>query len=634
MSETMRKNIPFELTKDQSFYQSLSNWLGDVFYDILPESGYEIRDEQVYMAFQIEKALQSKSVLFAEAGVGTGKTMAYLLPSIAYARYTGKPVIVACSDEALIEQLIKPEGDISRLSELLNLSIDVRLAKSREEYLCLQRLDEQRRGFDVPDFVDEIDEHLPEFVFGGSSLQALYPYGDRKEFHFLTDEQWKMVNYHPVQQCSICEIKNQCGQTISRQFYRQATDLVICSHEFLMEHLWTAESRKRQEQLPLLPEASAIVLDEGHLVEFAAQEAFTLKIQSESLMELLEKARVEGLRPKTLIYLDHLEEAHLSFFEKLRASIINPYEEKMSITHSQELMGSAAVLIQTAEALLEEFVFEGELHSIESYDMKLMEEYLEDYLQAFQLFVEDNSAIDWVEEVDGIETFAIMPELVDEQLAEKLFNGQMPIIFSSATLSVDGTFDYLAGNLGIATSQSLQVESPFEYEDVMKVHVSQPFDKNDAVLELLEKAEPTLVLFATKESFEQFKFMNEGQGILFEGDQEMSTLLEEYKKNPTVLASYSLWEGLDLPLDLLTRVIVYDLPFPANDPIFNAKRAASFHAFEEVDLPFMKMRMKQGVGRLIRTEQDHGSIHLLLTEQENEFLPEVIKELPVKPHIG
>ena len=627
----MRKNIPFELSKDQSFYQSLSNWLGDVFYDTLPENGYEIRDEQVYMAFQIEKALQSKSILFAEAGVGTGKTMAYLLPSIAYARYTGKPVIIACSDEALIEQLIKPEGDISRLSELLNLSIDVRLAKSREEYLCLQRLDEQRRGFDVPEFVDEIDDRLPEFVFGGSSLQKVYPYGDRKEFSFLTDEQWKLVNYHPVQQCSICDIKNQCGQTISRQFYRQATDLVICSHEFLMEHLWTAESRKRQEQLPLLPEASAIVLDEGHLVEFAAQEAFTLKVQSESLLDLLEKARVEGLRPKTLHYLDVLEEAHLAFFELLRSSIDNDMLEKMTIRHTDELKAASGLLVRTVEALLEEFVFEGEMYSIESYDMKLMEEYLEDYLQAFQLFTEDNEAIDWVEEVDGIETLAIMPELVDEQLAEKLFNGTLPIIFSSATLSVEQTFDYLAGNLGIADYQSLQVASPFDYEEVMTIHVSEPVDKSEKVLELLKSEEPTLILFATKESFEQFQLMYGHEDILFEGEQEMSSLIEAYKEKPSVLASYSLWEGLDLPQDLLTRVIVYDLPFPPNDPIFNAKRAASFNAFEEVDLPFMKMRMKQGVGRLIRTEKDRGSIEILLTASEKAFLQELEQELPVSP---
>lgn len=627
----MRKNIPFELSKDQSFYQSLSTWLGDIFYDVLPENGYEIRDEQVYMAFQIEKALQSKSVLFAEAGVGTGKTMAYLLPSVAYARYTGKPVIIACSDEALIEQLIKPEGDINRLSELLNLSIDVRLAKSREEYLCLQRLDEQRRGMNVPDFVDEIDERLPEFVFEGSSLQSVYPYGDRKEFNFLTDEEWKLVNYHPVQQCSICEVKNQCGQTISRQFYRQATDLVICSHEFLMEHLWTAESRKRQEQLPLLPEASAIVLDEGHLVEYAAQEAFTLKVQSESLIELLDKARVEGLRPKTLHYLDVLEEAHLSFFEHLRQAIDNPLEEKMTIVRNTSLNAAATLLIQTAEQLLEEFVFEGEMYSIDSYDMKLIEEYLEDYVAAFRLFTEDNEAIDWVEEVDGIETLAIMPELVDEQLAERLFTGKLPIIFSSATLSVDGTFDYLAGNLGVAAYQSLQVASPFDYEEVMKIHVHTPFDKNDAVMELLQQEIPTLLLFSTKESFEQFKFMYETENILFEGSQEMSTLIETYKSQPSVLASYSLWEGLDLPLELLTRVILYDLPFPPNDPIFRAKRAASFHPFEEVDLPFMKMRMKQGVGRLIRTEEDFGTIEVLVTEHEKQFMTLLESELPVKP---
>ena len=141
----MKRKMPFPLSKGKSFYDSLNDWIGDTLYDDLTEKGFECRDEQIYMAFQIEKALKEKKVLFAEAGVGTGKTIAYLLPAIAYARYTGKPALISCADETLIDQLVKEDGDIHKLSEALGLEVDVRLAKARNQYLCLKRLEEVRR---------------------------------------------------------------------------------------------------------------------------------------------------------------------------------------------------------------------------------------------------------------------------------------------------------------------------------------------------------------------------------------------------------------------------------------------------------------------------------------------------------
>ena len=125
----MLKTLPFTISKNDAFYEKLSEWIGDVFYDILPEKGFEERDEQIFMAFQLEKAFKEKKTIFAEAGVGTGKTIVYLLYAICYARYTNKPAIISCADETLIEQLVKEEGDIAKLSESLGLNIDVRLAK-------------------------------------------------------------------------------------------------------------------------------------------------------------------------------------------------------------------------------------------------------------------------------------------------------------------------------------------------------------------------------------------------------------------------------------------------------------------------------------------------------------------------
>lgn len=149
----MFQGLPFPLTKNESFYEALNKWIGDVLYDILPEKGFELRDEQIFMAFQLDRAFKEKKVMFAEAGVGTGKTIVYLLYAIAYARYTGRPAVIACADEALIEQLVKKQGDIKKLEEALGLKVDVRLAKSMNQYLCLDKLEDLLGMDDDEDFL-------------------------------------------------------------------------------------------------------------------------------------------------------------------------------------------------------------------------------------------------------------------------------------------------------------------------------------------------------------------------------------------------------------------------------------------------------------------------------------------------
>ena len=617
----MRQPIPFPLSKDKTFFESLSDWIGDVFYDELPEKGYDLRDEQIFMAYQIEQALKEKSVLFAEAGVGTGKTLAYLLPAIAYARYTGKPALISCADETLIEQLVKKGGDIDRLNDLFDLKLDVRLAKSRDQYLCLQRLEgAKKRSDDV--FIDDIEVSLPEFVNKTFSMQNTFPYGERSSFPDVTDEEWQQVNYHPIQNCTACEMRNKCGQTIHRNHYREATDLVICSHDFLMEHIWTKETRVREGQTPLLPEFSQIVLDEGHLLEFAAQRALTYEVQESTLIDVTESIMTDGVREKTLNMIEQTIDLHNEFFRLLRANIILSDEDRKGIRKDPELINLGKQLIRHIDLMMEEFVFEGELYTIPEYELKLAEEYFELYTFSMGLFVEEGDAINWLEVKDEVETLVIMPRLVTDILDEKLFDGKVPIIFSSATLSIQKDFSYLADSLGIDDFQSFSVPSPFDYEDVMKVikHPLEQTDKFQRAFDLLAGGEQTLVLFKSKLDMDNFKRslpLDHQYLIEFEGDRELSTAVKEFQEgNFQVLCSYHLWEGLDLPREALTKVIIVDLPFPPKDPVFDAKRKFSHNPLEEIDLPFMQLRIQQGIGRLIRTSSDYGEIHLLLNEEE------------------
>ncbi|HLT56099.1 MAG TPA: ATP-dependent DNA helicase, partial [Bacillota bacterium] len=178
----MTDKLPFTISREENFFQRLSEYIGDVFYDILPEKGFELRDEQIYMAFQLEKAFKQRSVMFAEAGVGTGKTIVYLLYAICYARYKGNPAIISCADETLIEQLVKKDGDLEKIERALGITVDVRLAKAREQYICVRKLDKIIEETDDPDIIKVYDE-LPSFIFeSGSSMQAFHRYGDRKDY--------------------------------------------------------------------------------------------------------------------------------------------------------------------------------------------------------------------------------------------------------------------------------------------------------------------------------------------------------------------------------------------------------------------------------------------------------------------
>ncbi|MFY3792905.1 ATP-dependent DNA helicase [Ureibacillus sp. MALMAid1270] len=628
----MRKSLPFELSKEKSFFESLSDWIGDVLYDELPEKGLECRDEQIFMAYQIEKALKEKSVLFAEAGVGTGKTIAYLLPAISYARYTGRPALIACADETLIDQLVKEGGDIEKLENLLQLNIDVRLAKSRDQYLCLKRFEEAEK-VEVDDWIDDIAMSIPESVYAKGSMLSTQPYGARSDYPSISDESWQKVNYNSLMQCGVCEMRNRCGQTLHRAHYRSSSDLIICSQDFLMEHLATKESREREGHLPLLPEVSMIVLDEGHLLEYAAQKAMTYKVQNYTIVNLLDRLMVDGVRESTLYAMEKLQEDHEFFFDQLREDIIPSEENRKRINKSDRLLSYGKQLIADVDKLLEEFVFESELYMIPEYELNMAEEFLEQYEAAIKIFTAKSDAIDWLEETDGEETLVIMPRLITEVLEEKLFSKKLPIIFSSATLSVKKDFSFIASSLGIKDYMSFSVPSPFDYEEVMKIFLHEKNEKDTKVKDLLKSKQKTLILFKSKHSMLKFKnslSLMDRLSIAFEGDQELSSTIREFQSGSiNTLCSYHLWEGLDLPEESLTRVIIYDLPFPPQDPLFDAKRAFSNNPFEEVDLPFMLLRLQQGIGRLIRTSNDYGEIHILLNEKEQSVKNRFLDILPV-----
>ena len=634
----MLKTLPFPITKEDSFYDKLSEWIGDVFYDILPEKGFELRDEQVFMAFQLEKAFKEKKVIFAEAGVGTGKTLVYLLYALCYARYTNKPAIISCADETLIEQLVKEEGDIQKIKDALGITMDVRLAKYHDQYVCLKKLDTAINHVDS-EGIERLYDELPAFVHDNSSMNAYTPYGDRKQYPYINDEDWEQVGWDTLQNCFTCDKRHRCGQTLSRDYYRKSTDLIICSHDFFMEHIWTKEKRKREGQLPLLPEHSCVIFDEGHLLEISAQKALTYKIGEQTLEMVLQLLSGNQVREETLFIIEDLIDLNEEFFALLEERAIHiSGSNRYEIPNSPQLSSFAVKFQHQIEKLEENLVFEAEMYTINEYDLNVAEEYLEQIGYSLSLFVKNEQAITWFEEMGESKTLVIMPRLVKDILAEQVFNKKIPYIFSSATLSDNQSFEYIADSLGIQEHLHFSVESPFDYDEVMSIHMPSfeehnPKDKLAYTMKTIEENQgKTLVLFKSKEELQWFQehCTNMNYPFYFEGDAEISELVKKFQENNhSVLLSYHLWEGLDVPGASLENVVIFSLPFPPHDPVFAAQRKAVDNPFERVDLPYMLLRLRQGIGRLIRTSEDKGSVHILIENQTpTSVIEKVISVLP------
>ncbi len=603
---------PFDYTNKQDFQNKLVEWVGDVLYDIIPESGYEVRDEQIFTAFQIADAMCEKRVHFAEAGLGTGKTFAYLLAAIPYARMSGRPVVIACATTALQEQLASKSGDIATLSQLLGLDVDVRMAKDPNEYICDVRAHENAER--LGERAEEIMQWLGETKLG-----------QRSEMPTLTDVEWKQIKWDETMACDRCTNRGYCKLVKAREAYRETKDLLIVDHETFFYDLWTRETREAMGQTPVLPHYAAVVFDEGHKVLLPAVMKAGRQINKEELeLMIAEISDLQGARDTLLLITETLEDVAGDFFEALQlATHKGERDTRRGVTRTPQLIKAATQLMGLLDQILVELQIEQELYteSLEMHQIQAYEGQIEKAVWALRHFLKDEGAgvIAWVQTV--AEQFWVVPRFIDQMLAKHLFNKKIPTIFTSATLSNQGDFTYLARTLGVKTPSHSTIGSPFDMAEQVVVSIQEETDKVAQLIQLLESnGGHTLVLAHTIEqvtalrkalSKHTFPF-----NIRFEDEGDRGYLVRQFKEDiPSVLVGAHFWEGIDVPGEALTQVIIWALPLENTDPILEAQRKEAqekgFDPKEAVDYPQMALELKQGCGRLIRKEDDHGRIVLL-----------------------
>ncbi|MEG0579802.1 MAG: ATP-dependent DNA helicase, partial [Niameybacter sp.] len=317
---SIKSKTPFDYKNKQEFQSKLVEWVGDVLYDYLPEHEYEVRDEQIFTAFQIADAMCDKKVHLAEAGLGTGKTFAYLLSAIPYARFTGKPVVIACATTALQEQLAGEGGDILALSKLLELEIDARMAKDPNQYICDVRVEEQIEK--LGGLSHEIQAWVNTTTIGA-----------RSEIPTISDSEWKKIKWEESMACDICSSRGFCKLVKAREQYRVTKDLLIVDHETFFHDLWTRQERLDNGKSTILPEYSAVIFDEGHKVLLPAMMQAGQQVNQEEMDTMIaELEELQGARDSLVSITDSLESAAYTFFNVLQESIIvDESAERVSI---------------------------------------------------------------------------------------------------------------------------------------------------------------------------------------------------------------------------------------------------------------------------------------------------------------
>jgi ATP-dependent DNA helicase DinG len=618
--------MPFEYRSKDEFPVKLAQWIGHVFYDVLPEHGYEVREEQIFTAFQLADAVCKRKVHFAEAGLGTGKTFAYLLTAVAYARFSGKPVVIACASTALQEQIAGSKGDIETLSRLLNLDLDVRMAKDPRQYICDLRVNRLMNPL-----IEGPGGALGEVVRWVEKTE----WGERSELPHVPDRVWRQVSWDETISCEICSSRGFCKLVKAREHYRPARDLIIGDHGIFFDDLWTRDERIAEGKLPLLPAYSAVIIDEGHKVMLPAAMRAGRQIVKEDIDSMLSSlAQIQGARTSLVSITAAMSAVTARFFKMLHHSVIQDERtDRLAVQIGDELLGVADTFQRALDALHLELQYEQELHidSLSTATLQAYEARIERATAALGRFCRNRGreVIVWVDRVD--ESFWVVPRDLSGLLKKHLFAKELPVVFSSATLSTGGDFSYFARTLGLKEPSSSSVDSSFEFEKQVLVYLPERFPPSDQetwfplalkqLVSLMQISGGRALVLTNAASdvrriragLKEYKFPFE---VLWEDSAERGYLVRRFREETSsVLVGAGFWEGIDVPGEALSLLVIWRLPFPPRDPLIEARR----HEVKEqglspsiaVDYPEMGLRLKQGCGRLIRKRDDRGAIAIL-----------------------
>jgi ATP-dependent DNA helicase DinG len=582
--------------------------------------GYEDRPSQVRLSEAVADTLADGGLLLAEAGTGTGKTLAYLLPAVEL----GRRVIVSTGTKNLQEQLLLK--DIPLLAKALGRTLNVAVMKGRGNYLCLLRF----RSFSEAGRFRRLEE-IPIF----RAVQEWAPRtrtGDRGEVADLPDsvDFWREISA-ASENCigQSCPDFDPCWVTRMRQRAIEA-DLVIVNHHLLCADLAVRDGSYGE----VIPQYDALILDEAHLLEDVATQYFGIQVSSHRLEELcrdvereLAAARLDA--PEVLREVEatrHRAEGLFKLLARGAGRRLGPdwmtsrlVEESSALLLRLEGLRTAILAVpEKPEALAG--------HAVRADGLRRE--------LGFVLAAEDDGHVYFVESRGHAVFLKATPIDVSARLRETLFQDVRAAVLTSATLAVDGGFEYLKSRLGIGdlVTEELLLPSPFDHaaQAVLYVPRGMPEPQSPAfvdraaeeVVALLERSRGrAFVLFTSYANMNAVAERIAGRveyPLLIQGEAPKAVLLETFRTTPgaVLLATASFWQGVDVVGEQLSCVIIDKLPFASpGDPVVAARidrlRNRGENAFGDYQVPVAVLMLKQGLGRLIRSTSDRGVLAVL-----------------------
>lgn len=593
---------------------------------------YEFRPGQLAMAEAVAKAFTESRHLLVEAGTGTGKTLAYLIPAIAYSRKEKKRVIISTGTKNLQEQLM--EKDIPFLKKIFPGKFTAAYMKGRANYACLYRAAKAEHqpileGIDQMRHFETIRHWIGETTTG-----------DRRELADLPEDLpfWNRINARSDtcigQKCPEFE---RCFITRMRARAEDA-DIVIVNH-----HLFFADLSVRGNQYGrVIPDYSVVIFDEAHLIEDVASEYFGFQVSNYQITDLLRDAETLPIKDaadlrkisKAALRLSTLSEQFWSRFTMARFDGRYPVTAEMFLqggkpTPLGEIYEALDETLQRLATLLEQFA--GDSAETESLMRRVRQVRFE---LEFIVTQTEKNFVYWLERKGRGFYLKSSPVDVSEILREKLFERVESCVLTSATLAGGSGFDYIRSRLGLddANTETLVAESSFDYERQALLYLPRAMpDPRSPEFTQIAANEIVRILRLTSGRAFVLCTSNQSMNALYElvslrvsfpcflqGTMSKAALIDEYRttKNAVLFATASFWQGVDVQGEQLSCVIIDKLPFAVpTDPVVAARtrhiEESGGRAFSDYSVPQAIITLKQGVGRLIRSRSDRGLVAIL-----------------------
>lgn len=612
-----------------------AGFIDRIFREILPAhmAGYEPREQQIQLARLVARGLETGQHVTAEAGTGTGKSLAVLIPAVHHAVVERRgQVVVSTGTIALQEQYAGK--DVPFLQKVLadaGIHFTAALAKGKSNYLCLSRLDEFSKAFGFD---------------GDPQTQALLawsettPTGDRAELTEEPGPSWSQVCVDDSCTGVKCPFYEDCHYYAAKARWKEA-DVLICNHKLLLTDIASGGR--------VLPPHTAVILDEAHHLEAEALDVFGAEVSNYRIPVLLNEAR-KLLHHNDQSLIQRARDANAAFF----AHVVE-VQRSQDRARLQPLDAGKVEALTLALGMVMNALGEAGGDKADNLADRAMA-ILEDLVVITDPDL-GGKQVAWVEiarprdpgEPPAKVVLHATPTDVASYLREDLFE-QGPVVMTSATLATSGRFDYLRRSVGCPATLEMAVESPFDYEHqgILFVPRGLPDPKSPDFYPQVTPLIEEILLHTDGRAFVLFtsyRGMNEVYRslagrlrwtVLRQGDAPKAQLLEQFKAdgNAVLFATSSFWEGIDVVGEALSAVIIDKLPFPSpGDPVVEAKctaiKARGGSDFRDYFLPEAILRLRQGVGRLIRSKSDRGLVAILDSRLlEKGYGRQVLDSLP------